>query len=127
MRRFAILLALVLVLAPAAQASRLAYRTEAQARYYPEHTPKTWAGVDLTRKKYSFRVAFCLPGARSNYEKTHRHFTVRENGKGEKVYHTFSCTLAAADKVWHLYVVAQPKGKFGLRNDKQPPSRAAKP
>jgi len=127
MRRFAILLALVLVLAPVAQASRLAYRTQAQARYYLEHTLKTWAGVDLTRKKYSFRVAFCLPGARSNYEKTHRHFTVRENGRGEKVYHTFSCTLAAADKVWHLYVVAQPKGKFGLRNDKQPPSRAAKP
>jgi hypothetical protein len=118
MRRFALLLALGLVLVPAAQAShRLPYRTEAQARYYLEHTLKSWGGVNLTKKKYSFRVAFCLPGARSNYEKTHRHFTVRENGKGERVYHTFSCTLAAADKVWHLYVVAQPKGKFGLRND----------
>jgi hypothetical protein len=39
------------------------------------------------------------------------------NGKGAKVYHTFSCTLAAPDKVWHLYVVAQPRGKFGLHND----------
>jgi len=120
MRRFALLLALGLVLVPAAQAShRLPYRTERQAQYYLEHTLKSWAGVNLRTKKYSFRVAFCLPGARSNYEKTHRHFTVRENGKGEKVYHTFSCTLAAADKVWHLYLVAQPKGKFGLRNDRK--------
>jgi hypothetical protein len=44
---------------------------------------------------------------------------VRENGKGEHVYHTFACTLAAADKLWHLYVVAQRNGRFGLRNDKQ--------
>jgi DNA-dependent RNA polymerase auxiliary subunit epsilon len=127
MRRLAILFALGLVLVPAAQASRLPYRTETQARYYLEHTLKTWAGVDLTRKKYKFRVAFCLPGARSNYEKTHRHFTVRENGKGEHVYHTFACALAAANKIWHLYVVALPHGKYGLRNDKQPPSRGSKP
>jgi hypothetical protein len=118
MRRFAILLALGLMLVPAAHASGVAYRTRTQAQDYLEHTLKTWARVNLTAKKYKFRVAFCLPGSRSKYEQTHRHFTVRENGKGEHVYHTFSCTLAAADKVWHLYVVAQRKGHFGLRNDK---------
>ncbi|MFL5925521.1 MAG: hypothetical protein ACJ77E_01105 [Gaiellaceae bacterium] len=118
MRRFAILLALGLLVVPVARASSLPYRTKTQAQDYLEHTLKAWGGVNLTTKKYKFRVAFCLPGSRSIYEQTHRHFTVRENGKGEHVYHTFTCTLAAANKVWHLYVVAQHNGRFGLRNDK---------
>ena len=116
MRRLAILLVLGLVVAPAAQASGLAYRTEGQAQRFLENTLRSWNGVNLETKKYRHRVAFCLPGSRSKYEQTHRHFAVHATKTGEVRYHTFTCTLAAANKVFHLYVVARPKG-FGLRND----------
>jgi hypothetical protein len=116
MRRLAIVLALTFALAPGAEASGLAYRSEHQAQSYLEHGLKRWAGVNLRSQKYKFRVAFCLPGSRSRYEKTHRHFPSRTGKDGEQLFHTFACTLSAADRVWHVYLVALPK-TFSIRAD----------
>ncbi|MDX6476514.1 MAG: hypothetical protein QOH95_2025 [Gaiellaceae bacterium] len=117
MKRLAIILALGFALVPAAEASRIAYRSDHQAENYLEHGLKRWQGVDLTTRKYKFRVAFCLTGARSKYEKTHAHFPEHKSASGDSTYHTFTCTLAAANKVWHLYLVALPNGSFSMRTD----------
>ena len=80
MRSFAVLLALCFALVPAAQASGLTYRTDSQAQNYLEHGLKRWAGVNLESRKYRHRVAFCLDGARSKYEKRRRlHFPSRRS------------------------------------------------
>jgi len=116
MRQLAIVLAVTFALVPTAGASSLPYRSTEQAQTYLEHGLKRWAGVDLQSRKYKFRVAFCLTGARSRYEKTHRHFPARTSKTGEQLFHTFTCTLAAADRVWHVYLVAQPT-TFSMRAD----------
>jgi hypothetical protein len=113
MRRVAAIVALGFALVPSAAAGGLTYRSDHQAEAYLEQ----WAGIDLQSQKYKFRVAFCLPGARSKYEKTHQHFPVRTTKTGEQLFHTFACTLSTADRVWHLYLVAFPHGKFGVRTD----------
>jgi len=111
-------LALSFAVVPAAQASAITYRTQGQARAYLEHGLKRWAGINLETRKYKDRFAFCLDGARSKYEKTHRHFNVRTSRTGVRRYHSFTCTLADADKLWHLYLVARPNGTFFIRNDR---------
>jgi hypothetical protein len=117
MRCLLIVVGLSFGLVSTAGASEIAYRSDHQAEAYLEHGLKRWAGVDLQSQKYKFRVAFCLPGARSKYEKTHQHFPVRTTKTGKQLFHTFACTLATADRVWHLYLVAFPRGKFGVRTD----------
>jgi hypothetical protein len=118
MRRFLLILAIAVVLVPTADASGLAYRTRFKAEDYLEHSLKRWSGVNLRSKKYKFHLAFCLDGARSRYEKRHRHFRKRTNAKGVYLYHTFSCALSAANRLWHLYLVALPNGKFSVRGDR---------
>jgi hypothetical protein len=118
MTRLAVVLALACVLIPTAYAARLAYRTPEQAGAYLEHGLDRWAGVNLRSQKYKFHPAFCLPGARSKYERKHPHFPTRTTKTGETLFHTFACTLSAADRVWHVYLVAGPNGKFGVRADK---------
>jgi len=114
-KRLAIVVLLCLALAPAAAAAtRLAYATQRQAENYLEHGLARWSGVNLRSQKYKFHLAFCLPGSRSKYERTHRHF--RAHGGR---YHTFACTLSAADRVWHLYVVARGDGAFSVRGDRR--------
>jgi hypothetical protein len=117
MRSLAIVLALSFALVPAADASGIAYRTTHQAEAYLEHGLKRWAGVNLESRKYRHRVAFCLDGARSKYEKSHRHFRARTSKTGETLYHTFTCKLADADRLWHVYLVARPTG-FSVRADR---------
>jgi hypothetical protein len=117
MRRVAVIAALGFALIPSAAASGLAYRSDQQAEAYLQHGLKQWAGVDLQSQKYKFRVAFCLPGARSKYEQKHAHFPVRTTRAGTQLFHSFACTLSTADRVWHLYLVAFPHGKFGVRTD----------
>ena len=117
MRRSVILLALTLALAPGADAARLAYASRAQAQVYLDHGLDRWAGVNLRSPKYRFHIAFCLPGARSTYEKTHPHFPVRRSQTGEPLYHSFACTLAAANRVWHVYLLARSDGGFEVRGD----------
>jgi len=116
-KRVILLLVLALAVVPAAGAARLDYKTPRQAERYLEHGLGSWKGVDLTSRKYKFRIAFCLPGSRSKYERTHTHFKVHTTAAGEQLYHSFTCTLAAANKVWHLYVVARANGTFALRTD----------
>jgi hypothetical protein len=117
MRNFLLILVIGVVLVPSADASGLTYRTRFKAEDYLQHGLKRWAGVNLKSRKYKFHLAFCLDGARSRYEKKHKHFPRRTNAKGVYLYHTFACTLAAADRVWHLYLVARPDGTFGVRAD----------
>jgi hypothetical protein len=112
-----IALALALALAPCAAAAPLAYASQDQAQAYLNHDLKRWAGVDLRSKKYRFHISFCLPGARSRYEKTHPHFPVRRSHTGEPLYHSFACTLAAANRLWHVYLVARSTDRFDVRAD----------
>jgi Ni/Co efflux regulator RcnB len=116
-RLVVVVVALSFALVPAAGAAKLTYKTQRQAERYLEHGLKQWAGVNLRSRKYKFHVAFCLPGARSKYEQRHTHFKVHTTAAGEKLYHSFACTLAAADKVWHLYLTARPNGTYGVRTD----------
>jgi hypothetical protein len=113
-KRLAIVVLLCLALAPAAAAAtHLAYASQRQAEQYLEHGLKRWAGVNFRSKKYSHRIAFCLPGSRSKYERKHERFPPR----GRR-YHSFACTLAAADRVFHLYLQARGNGSFSVRPDR---------
>jgi hypothetical protein len=116
-KRVAVVLALAFTLVPAAGAAKLTYTTQRQAERFLEHGLKEWRGVDLRSRKYKFHVAFCLPGARSKYERRHTRYRVHTTATGEQLYHSFACTLAAANKVWHLYLVARPNGSFAVRTD----------
>jgi hypothetical protein len=116
-KRLFVVIALGLALVPAAAAAKPAYTTQRQAERFLEHGLKTWAGVNLRSAKYKFHIAFCLPGSRSKYERRHTRFRVHTTATGEQLYHSFACTLAAANKVWHLYLVARPTGTFGIRTD----------
>lgn len=118
MTRLAVVLVLACALIPTAQAARLTFRSADAAGNYLEHGLSHWAGVNLRSKKYKFHPAFCLPGSRSRYEKTHRHFPAHTTKTGKPLYHTFACTLAAANRVWHVYLVALPTGKFSVRADR---------
>ena len=114
MKRLSLVVLLCLAVAPAAAAkTHLAYASQRQAERYLEHKLQRWAGVDFRSNKYKFRVAFCLPGSRSKYERKHQHFPAR----GLR-YHSFACTLAAADRVFHLYVLARENGSFSVRADR---------
>ena len=117
-RLVVVVLALSFALVPAAGAARLAYTTQRQAERFLEHRLPEWSGVNLRTRKYKFHPAFCLPGSRSKYERKHTRFKVHTTATGEQLYHSFACTLSAADKVWHLYVLARPDGRFAVRTDK---------
>jgi len=113
-KRLTLVVLLCLAAAPAAAgATHRAYASQRQAEQYLEHGLKRWAGVNLRSKKYKFHVAFCLPGSRSKYERKHEHFPARGSH-----YHSFACTLAAADRVFHLYLQARGNGSFTVRPDR---------
>jgi hypothetical protein len=117
-KRLAVVLALAFSLVPAASAAKLTYKTTFQAQRYLEHGLSRWSGANLRSRKYKFHVAFCLPGYRSKYEQRHTRFRVHTTKAGEHLYHSFACTLAAADRVWHLYLLARPDGTFDVRADR---------
>ena len=115
MKRLALVILVCLLAAPAAATAKthLAYASQRQAERYLEHKLQRWAGVNFHTRKYKNRVAFCLPGSRSKYERKHRHFPAL----GLR-YHSFACTMASANRVFHLYLLARANGSFFVRPDR---------
>ena len=103
--------------APRVSVRGLAYRTDHQAEVYLERRLHRWGGIDL--RKQRFKSAFCVNGFYSKRElRTGRHFPARTNLAGENIFHTFACTLSAADHSWGLYLVALRQAHWSVSADR---------
>jgi hypothetical protein len=107
----------VLTFAAGASSAGLTYRTDNQAAHWLEHNLKVWHGIDLARQ--DFRSAFCINGYYSKREQhTGKHFPQgKENRAGEDLFHSFSCSLTAGSRTFHLYLVAKRRG-YSVRADR---------